>query len=113
MILDDISFDDPAAALVKDICAGTVQAATMNDMALCTSGGQGMNIVIDISRKNTFTIETTNDAYVVYSFSSQKPSDFFNDGQFSLSANVGRTIDSGDNRKRSSSMSFLTIRRWA
>jgi hypothetical protein len=96
LILDDISFDDPASALVQDICAGTVKAASMNDMSICTNEGHSMNIVVDISRKNTFTIETTNDAYVVYSFSSQKPSDFFNDGQFTLKANVGKTIDSGD-----------------
>jgi hypothetical protein len=55
-----------------------------------------MNVVIDISHKNTFTIETSNDAYLVYSFSSQKPNNFFKDGQITLTANSGKRIDSGD-----------------
>ena len=68
----------------------------MKELTVCTGAGESMNIVVDVSQKNTFTIETSNDAYVVYSFSSQKPTYYFKDGQFILDANVGKTIDSGD-----------------
>ena len=73
-----------------------VMYSNTNEFKTCSFGGQSMNVVIDISHKNTFTIETSNDAYLVYSFSSQKPNNFFKDGQITLTANSGKRIDSGD-----------------
>jgi len=95
-ILDDASFDNPASAVIQDICAGAVMYSNMNKHTSCSYNGLSMNIVIDISQKNTFTIQSNNDAYVVYSFSSQKPTDVFKDGQFNLDAGLPKTIDSGD-----------------
>ena len=95
-ILDDNSFENPASATIKDICAGTSIYSNTHQFQQCSYNGQGMNIVVDISQKNTFTIMTTNDAYAVFSFSSQKPSPALNDGRFDLRAGVAITIDSGD-----------------
>jgi len=95
-ILDDASFEDPASAVIEDICAGTIMVSNINEFKTCSYNGQSMNIVIDISHKNTFTIVSNNDAYVVYSFSSQKPTDQFKDGQFDIKAGIQETVDSGD-----------------
>jgi len=99
-ILDDISFDDPASAVIQDICAGTIQYSNIKDMKTCSYNGESMNIVIDISQKNTFTIQTDNDAYVVYSFSDKRPTGSFKDGDFTLKAGVQKTKTAEDEAQK-------------
>jgi len=95
-ILDSVTFDNPASAIIQDICAGAIGYQNIADFETCSYNGQSMNIAIDLSHKNTFTIESNNNAYVVYSFSSQKPTDHFNDGQFVVPAGQPQEIKSGD-----------------